>query len=137
MAAASYWAIGYQVPGDWLGAYWIGYGETPTTSLVSVLDAITQVVSAESTQSALALDANRTYFLRHLGLDPAGAPDTSTIYLSVGTVTATLAESSDKLPLLNGCEITIGPGLSGINYKTASGSPVFSITGSAPDFGVH
>jgi hypothetical protein len=95
------------------------------------------IAASNVAQAAMVLDRNRTYIIRHNAVDVDGSAATGTIYFSVGTVTASMAEASDKLPLLSGKEITVGPGLSGLNYLSATNAPTFLVVASATDFGLH
>ena len=92
-------------------------------------------VTASDMPAALPLDSDRSYTLSHNGVDVAGSAATTTIFLSVGTVTASYAAADDKIPLMAGTSIVVGPGLSSINFQTTSGSPTFIVLAGPRFFG--
>ena len=98
----------------------------------SSIDASYSVLSATTTEASVTLNPDRIYALAHDGEDNAGAASTSTIYLSTASpVTASAAEGSNKIKLLAGRVYYVGPGVTVLYFKTASGSATFSVQYSA------
>lgn len=86
------------------------------------------LVQITSTESVLTLQVDREYTLFHTGLDVSGNSTTNTVYGDyAGDRVADEAADTDKLVLLSGKAVTIGPGLDVYKLKTASGSPVIQV----------
>lgn len=89
-------------------------------------------LAAGTSEQSITLDPQREYSLGHNGVDSAGSADTNTIFLSLGSaVVASYAAGEDKFPLLSGSSVIVGPGVSVIRFKTASGAPTFRIAAGA------
>lgn len=86
------------------------------------------VIAASTTEDVLTLDNRRDYTLIHNGLDVDGNAATTSIFMANDAASdADLSASTNKLVLSDGRVVTIGPGLSSVRFKTASGSPTFQV----------
>jgi len=85
------------------------------------------IIEADTTQDSVTLHKDRTYTIVHTGLNASGGADANTIWFAQGDVTASWAVGTDKLPVQDGQSVVVGPALATLNFKTAAGSPVFSI----------
>ena len=105
---------------------------------VTTIDAEFATVAATSTETTLTLEPDREYTIVHTGLQTdASTADSAIIYLYVVTagITTDLSEEIDKYPLMVDEAVVVGPAISTLFYKTASGSPVFTVLASPPKFG--
>ena len=97
----------------------------PTSAAASTLT----VVVATTSDASISLDSRSAYLVQHNGLNASGSASTGVVYLSgSSTVTATAAEGSDKFILLSQTAILVGPGLSTLGFKTASGEVTISLS---------
>lgn len=91
------------------------------------------LIEATTTQGEIEISSAHFHELIHHSVDAAGSAATTPIYFAFGAVGETLtvvasdAAGSNKLRLASGGRITIKPGVSLIGFKTASGTPMFSI----------
>lgn len=86
------------------------------------------ILEATTTQDTVALDPWRRYSLSHNQVNTAGAGATQTIYLATAAdVTASADSGADKAALIDIRTLVIGPGVSVLRFKTAAGSPTFTI----------
>lgn len=85
------------------------------------------VVGASSTEGTLTLDRDREYLVRHNGQNASGSATEPIFFAYDEAVTASWAEDNNKIGLNAGETTAVGPGCSTLHYKTASGTPTFTI----------
>lgn len=95
---------------------------------VGVSDGNPAVLEATTTLQAVTLDPQREYTVGHDGEDTAGSSSTGSVYLAVdAAVDNDASEGANKAKLINGRSLVIGPGVGVLKFRTASGSPTFTI----------
>ena len=100
----------------------------PSTLVSFPQDEPFAIIEATNTEGSVTLEWTRWYRLVHNGVNTSGTADTATIFLSdAATVVTTFAAGSGHAALMDGQETVVGPGLNTLYFKTASGSPTFTI----------
>ncbi len=107
------------------------------------IDHLPAVIVTSTSQDELFVDEMREYTISHDGETNAGVADTNTVYIAIRTasdasdVVATAAEGTNKIKLLNGRSVVVGPSVRSIRHKTAAGAPTFTIIANPDDIGVR
>ena len=87
------------------------------------------VLEAATTERSVALNRYREYTLRHDGEDATGSPNSSTVYLALNQAPSPdAAAGEDRFKLLAGSVVVIGPGVTTLRFRTASGAPTISVS---------
>jgi hypothetical protein len=99
----------------------------------SAIDSSPAVIEATSSADSVTLQAGRSYSIAHNGVDTSGGFDDATIFLATSAApTADYAAETDKVPLQAQRTVVLGPGVGTLYFRTASGSPTFTITPHRP-----
>lgn len=86
------------------------------------------VILASTIQSSVTLNPNQIYSFAHDGEDPSGNSATQTIYMCTsGTVVTSPDSGLDKIKLMFGRPMSIGPNFKTLNFATLSGIALFSV----------
>ena len=97
-----------------------------------VVDKLTQLFEASSTEKEITLKKDRLYSFFHVGKDSAGSAATDDIFLSFGTdAVVTTYANGEKSVLQSGKSVPIPPGTTRVNVKTAANANSFLIFSSA------
>lgn len=86
------------------------------------------VLVASTSEFTLTIDGERAYTFAHDSEDSSGDTDSNTIYLAINAaVTADPTEGNNKIKLINGRSVVIGPGVTRVRFKCASGGPTMTV----------
>lgn len=88
------------------------------------------VVAVTSTKTTLGLETNRRYLLAHDGVSTDGTTAANeTVFVAYGDTTpvVTGAAGANVFRLPSGRGLQVGPGISAVSLKCASGTPTVSV----------
>ena len=95
------------------------------------------VVGASTTEGTITLDRDREYTIKHNGLNASGSATDPIFFAYDEAVTASWAQDDNKFGLNANELVSIGPGCETLHYKTAAGTPTFSLIPGPKLLGEH